>query len=145
MNYEEFYAALQPQEKAVKDRLASLQKLFKTVGKETESGDVKGLSRDLSAMAEAAELLSATLKEMDDTVSGFDTRAYFESGEFAQQMLDACKEKGVDVRGEFPVYEMFPYRVRLDAENQDIYIDRKKVQCMRPQSFVDTVKAGQEN
>lgn len=144
MNYEEFYAALQPQEKAVKDRLASLQKLFKTVGKETESGDVKGLSRDLSAMAEAAELLSATLKEMDDTVSGFDTRAYFESGEFAQQMLDACKEKGVDVRGEFPVYEMFPYRVRLDAENQDIYIDRKKVQCMRPQSFVDTVKAGQE-
>lgn len=144
MNYEEFYAALQPQEKEVKDRLASLQKLFKAVGKETESGDVKGLSRDLSAMAEAAELLLAALKEMDGTVSGFDTRAYFESGEFAQQMLDACKEKGVDVRGEFPVYEMFPYRVRLDAENQDIYIDRKKVQCMRPQSFVDTVKAGQE-
>ena len=59
-------------------------------------------------------------------------------------MLGACQEKGVDVRGEFPVYEMFPYRVRLDVENQDIYLDRKKVQCVRPQKFVETVKSGQE-
>lgn len=144
MNYEELYAVLQPQEKAVKDRLALLQKLFKAVGKETENGDMKSLARDLSAMAEAAALLSDSLGEINDAVCGFDSRAYFESGEFAQQMLEICEEKGVDVRGEFPVYEMFPYRVKLDAENQDIYIDRKKVQCMRPQSFVDTVKAGQE-
>jgi hypothetical protein len=59
-------------------------------------------------------------------------------------MLAACAEKGVDVRGEFPVYEMFPYRVRLDAENQDVYMDRRKVQCMRPGSFVEIVRSGQE-
>ncbi|MEY8427469.1 hypothetical protein AALA00_07070 [Lachnospiraceae bacterium 46-15] len=41
----------------------------------------------------------------------------------------------MDVRGDFPVYEMFPYRVKLDTENQDLYLDRKKVPCMRPQSF----------
>lgn len=144
MNYEDFYAELLPQEKAVKERLALLQKLFKAVGKETENGDIKSLVRDLGAMAEASESLLSVLKEMDGTVSGFDTRSYFESGEFAEQMLAGCAEKGVNVRGEFPVYEMFPYRVKLDAENQDIYLDRKKVQCMRPQSFVDIVKAGQE-
>lgn len=59
-------------------------------------------------------------------------------------MLAICQEKGVDVRGEFPVYEMFPYRVKVDTENQDLYLDRKKVQCMRPQSFVDIVQKGQE-
>lgn len=144
MNYEEFYEEIQPQEKAVKDRLAQLQKLFKAVGKETESGDIKSLVRDLNTMAEAAQQLSETLKEMDHIVSGFDTEQYFASGEFAEQMLAVCKEKEVDVRGTFPVYEMFPYRVKLDAENQDIYLDRKKVQCMRPQSFVELVKAGQE-
>ena len=73
---------------------------------------------------------------MKESVNGFDAQAYFETGEFAEQMLAACKEKAVDVREDFPVYEMFPYRVRLDTENQDIYLDRKKVQCMRPQSFV---------
>lgn len=144
MNYEELYAELQPQEKTVKERLASLQKLFKAVGRETESGDLKGLVRDLQSMTEMAELLSAALGGLSDTVSGFDTKAYFEDGEFAEQMLEACGEKGVDVRGEFPVYEMFPYKVRVDAENQDLYLDRKKIPCMRPQSFAEMVRAGQE-
>ncbi len=144
MNYEEFYQTLQPQEKALKDGLASLQKLFKMIGKESAGGDVKNLVKDLAAMADAAASLSASIKEIRTTAEGFDSKTYFESGEFAQQMLDSCAEKGVDVRGEFPIYEMFPYRVRLDAENQDVYLDRKKVQCMRPQSLVETVKKGQE-
>jgi hypothetical protein len=143
MNYENFYAQLQPQEKSVKDGLASLQKLFRTISRESASGDIKSLSRDLGTMAETVTALSAALAGMQDTVSGFDTKEYFESGEFADQMLDVCREKGIDVRGEFPVYEMFPYRVKLDVENQDVYLDRKKVQCVRPQSFVDTVAAGQ--
>lgn len=144
MNYEDLYQSLQPHEKSVKDTLASLQKLFKAVSREIESGDVKSLSRDLGAMAEQAAAISSGIQGMRDATESFDTKAYFENGDFAAQMLELCGEKGVDVRGDFPVYEMFPYRIRLDAENQDIYMDRKKVQCMRPCSFVDTVKNGQE-
>ena len=144
MNYEDLYQSLQPQEKSVKDSLASLQKLFKAVCRETESGDIKSLARDINAMAEAASAVSSSLEEMKTTTGEFDTKAYFENGDFARQMLDLCQEKNVDVQGTFPVYEMFPYRVRLDVENQDLYLDRKKVQCVRPQSFVDTVRAGQE-
>ena len=144
MNYEELYAEVLPQEKTLKDALASLQKLFKSVGRETEDGDLKSLVRDLNTMAETAASVSAVLNGIKETVSGFDTGTYFENGDFAEQMLALCREKGVDVRGEFPVYEMFPYRVRLDTEGQDIYLDRRKVQCMRPQSFVELVRNGQE-
>ncbi|MCI8889221.1 MAG: hypothetical protein HFG70_14225 [Hungatella sp.] len=144
MNYENFYQELLPHQKSLKDSLALLQKLFKTTGKEVESGDMKSLIRDLNAMADASHALSSALDAMKETADSFDTKAYFESGEFAEQMLSACREKGVDVRGDFPVYEMFPYRVKIDSENQDIYLDRKKVQCMRPQSFAQTVRAGQE-
>jgi len=144
MNYEDLYQSIQPGQKSVKDALASLQKLMKAVTREEDNGDVKSLIRDLDSMLEAADLLADSLDDLRETVAGFDTKEYFESGEFADQMLEVCKEKGVDVRGEFPVYEMFPYRVRLDVENQDIYLDRKKIQCMRPQSFVDTVKSSQE-
>ena len=144
MNYENFYDDLQPLQKSTKDSLASLQNFFKAVGKDTESGDVKSLARDLDSMAQAAAALTSFLDSMRETVNGFDTKSYFESGEFASQMLEQCQEKGVDVQGESPIYEMFPYRVRIDAENQDLYLDRKKVQCMRPCSFVDTVKTGQE-
>ncbi len=144
MNYEDLYQSLQPHEKNVKDTLASLQKLFKAVSREIENGDLKSLSRDLEAMAGASAAISSSLQGMRDVTEAFDARAYFENGEFAAQMLALCEEKGVDVRGDFPVYEIFPYRVRLDAENQDLYMDRKKVQCMRPGSFVETVKNGQE-
>ena len=144
MNYEDFYQALQPQEKSLKDTLSVLQKLFKSVNRETETGDVKSLSKDLSSMAESAAALCALLNQLNDTVSSFDISAYFESGDFAEQMLLACQEENVNVRGDSPVYEMFPYRVKLDMENQDIYLDRKKIQCVRPKSFVNLVKSGQE-
>lgn len=144
MNYEELYSDMQKQEKTIKDRLSGVQKLFKAINRETEGGDIKNLTQDLGSMAETTAALLDAIKDMTATVAGFDTKTYFESGEFAEQMLAACQEKNVDVRGEFPVYEMFPYRVRLDVENQDIYLDRKKVQCMRPQKFVETVKGGQE-
>lgn len=144
MNYEDLYQALLPQEKSIKDSLASLQKLNKTISKETESGDLKNLIKDLNIMLESTSALSDILNEAIDTVSSFDTVSYFESGDFAEQMLSICREKNVDVRGDSPIYEMFPYRVKLDMDNQDIYLDRKKIQCMRPQSFVDLVKSGQD-
>ena len=144
MNYENLYQELQPLEKSIKDSLASLQKLYKAVSKETENGDIKNLIKDLNTMLENTSALSDILKETADTVSSFDTVSYFESGDFAEQMLTICREKDVDVQGDSPVYEMFPYRVKLDMENQDIYLDRKKIQCMRPQSFVDLVKNGQD-
>lgn len=144
MNYENLYQALQPDEKNVKDQLSSLQKLCKAIYRETENGDIRSLARDLSVMAEAAASVSASLNDMKNSIDAFDTREYLENGDFAEQMLASCQKNHVDVRGQFPVYEMFPYRVRLDTENQDIYLDRKKVQCMRPQSLVHMIKSGQE-
>lgn len=144
MNYENLYQSLQTDQKSMKDSISSLQKLFKSISREMEGGDIKSLTRDLSSMKEAAARLVSSLDSFENTVEDFDARAYFENGEFTEQMLAVCQEKGVDVRGEFPVYEMFPYRVKVDTENQDLYLDRKKVQCMRPQSFVEIVQNGQE-
>lgn len=144
MNYENLYQDVQPEQKMIKDALASLQKLYKSLCREIECGDMKSFARDISVMKETADSLTSSLEGLWSTVEAFDARAYFESGEFTEQMLALCQEKGVDVRGEFPVYEMFPYRVKVDAENQDLYLDRKKVQCMRPQSFVEIVQKGQE-
>ncbi len=144
MNYENLYQALQPDQKSLKDSLALLQKLQKAMNREAESGEMKNFIRDLSAMKEAVGVLTKALESLEESVAGFDTKAYFENGEFAEQMIEICREKGVNVRGEFPVYEMFPYRVKVDVENQDLFLDRKKVQCVRPQSFVETVQKGQE-
>ena len=93
MNYEELYQDLQPDQKTLKDSLASLQKLFKVVSREVESGDLKSLAKDLSSMAEAAKTLTASLDKLQETVGSFDSKAYFEGGDFAKQMLEACEER----------------------------------------------------
>lgn len=144
MNYENLNENLLQDEKIVKDNINNLQKLYKAVCKEREGGDVKSLLRDMETMEEAVKTLSEALNRMKTTTSEFNTREYFENGDFAEQMLACCEERGVDVIGEFPVYEMFPYKVKLDTENQDVYLDRKKVQCMRPVSLINIVKQGQE-
>ena len=144
MNYENLYQSLQPGQKSLKESIASLQKLYKAISREMEGGDIKNLMKDLNSMKEVADRLTSSLESYGETVESFDAKEYFENGEFTEQMLAICQEKNVDVRGEFPVYEMFPYRVKVDTENQDLYLDRKKVQCMRPQSFVDIVQKGQE-
>lgn len=144
MNYEELYQGYQPLEKELKDKISTMQKLHKAVGKEMDGGDLKSVDRDLMAMLEAVKEQERILAEMKAVVDGFDRKKYFEDGEFTEQMLAACEDSGVDVKGEYPVYEMFPSKVRIDAENQDLYLDRKKVQCMRPQYFIKTVKTGQD-
>lgn len=144
MNYEELYGSLLETEKQLKDKLAFMQRLNKNIGKETENGDLKSLVKDIAAIIEANAQQMDILQELKEKVDSFDTKTYFESGDFTEQMLAYCEEQKVDVRGEFPVYEMFPYKVRIDAENQDVYIDRKKVPCMRPKSLIQTVKNGQD-
>lgn len=144
MDYELLYGELHAMEKKLKESLNAAQKLSKAIARDTENGDLKTLDKELSVYAELLETQTEIVKNLQEAVDGFDSKTYFESGEFAGQMLALCEEKGVDVTGEYPVFEMFPYRVKFDTENQDIYLDRKKVQCIRPRSFVDTVKAGQE-
>lgn len=144
MNYEELYSEYQVLEKEMKDRINAVQKLYKATSKEMENGDLKSFRRDIALLEAAVAEETRILNDMKELEAGFNSREYFEDGEFVSQMLEACEELNVDVKGEFPVYEMFPYKVKIDAENQDLYLDRKKVQCMRPQSFAKQVKAGQD-
>lgn len=144
MDFEGLYQEYQPLEKELKDKLGQAQKLYKAMGREMDGGDLKSFDRDIMAMRDAVREQARILDEMKAVADGFDRKKYFEDGEFTEQMLEACEASGVDVKGEYPVYEMFPSRVRIDADNQDLYLDRKKVQCMRPQHFIRTLKAGQD-
>ena len=144
MDYEELYRTLVETENDLKNSLAAAQKLYKNAVKESASGDLKALERDLGILSEAIAAQKEAVERLQAEVKGFDTKKYFESGAFETQLLQCCEQKGVDVTGESPVYEMFPYRIRIDMDNQDLYINRKKVACVRPQAFAETVKEAQD-
>lgn len=144
MNYEELYSVLQGLEKDLKDKQAAGQKYYKNTLKDTESGDIKSLAKDLDSLLSAISEQQRIAESIKQNVEGFDVKAYFKDGDFAGQLLESCAEKSIDVKGDYPVYEMFPYKVRIDEEGQDVYLDKKRIQCVRPSELAKQVKAGQE-
>jgi len=121
MNYEEFYSELQVKEKYIKDSITRQQNIFKSISRNSAKGDLKNLSKDLAAMETLISDQMVYLNNLKEFAESFDAQEYMQSGDFAKQMLSYCESMGVDVKGDFPAYEIFPYKVKIDADNQDVY------------------------
>jgi hypothetical protein len=144
MDYEELYQSMQPLEKKAGDKLAAAQRNFRNLRKNSEAGDLKSFAKDMQLLEENIAEQTALLAELKSKAEAFDTKEYMEGGDFARQVEYELKRLEVDVKGDFPAYEIFPYKVRVDIDNQDIYVDRKKVQCVRPSGFARKIKADRD-
>jgi len=140
LNYEEFYQNIQPSEKAIRDKLQQAQRSFKNITRDSEQGDVRKLLKDIEELCELSAELNTFSANLQEIAQGFDNQTYFESGEFTRQMIDQCQKQDLDIQGEAGIYEMFPFKLRIDAENQDLYINRRKMHCARPLKFVQNMK-----
>lgn len=146
LNYENLFNKLQTLDKSLKDSAGAVTRLQKAIQKNTETGNLTEVKKGLSALADAVEQLKARTQAMDEEVNSFDIAAYFIDGDFTRQLLDACAEKGIDVKGETGVYEMFPYKVRVLSDEEhagEVWIDRKKAPSCRPAYVADMIQAGQ--
>jgi len=139
-NYEDFYQTIRQQEKSFREKLQQATRCFKNVMRDSERGDIKKLHKDTEELNDVLTHLNDLSAGLNKTAAGFDAYGYFNGGDFTRQMVELCEKYGVDIKGEAGIYEMFPFKVRVDAENQDIYVNRKKVPCMRPQQFVADMK-----
>ena len=93
MNYEELYGSLQNLEKDLKDKQAAAQKQYKNAVKSTEIGDIKSLYKNLETLAELISEQTGLVEKLWQKVEGFDTKVYFESGDFAGQLLESAKKR----------------------------------------------------
>jgi len=147
MNYEELYNTLNPLQKELKDAANSAVRHQKSLVKNVDAGNLAEVRKIIPQIAEAAANIQAQIGEIKDTVEAFDTKAYVVSGDYTRQMLEACRDAGIDVKGEKGVYEMFPYKVRIvgDEEHaEEIWINRKKHFSIRPKALAEAIRAGQE-
>lgn len=147
LNYEEFYGELQPVLKSLKDNAGAANRLQKAIQKDTESGNLVNLKKNIDALKDTAALLQEAIADASQMADAFDTQAYFSGGDFAKQLIQACDKIGVDVKGERGIYEMFPYKVRIVGDEEhdgEVYINRKKLPSFRPSYVAGYIHAGQE-
>jgi hypothetical protein len=145
-NYEEFYAALLPMEKALKDGAGAIVKAQKNIAKNTGIGNLTEARKLAAGLSESIEKLRDSASALTAQLDSLDTQAYFADGDFTRQLLEACAQRHIDVRGEKGVYEMFPIKVRVlgDAEHPaEVWLNRKKQASFRPNYVADTIQAEQ--
>ena len=145
-NYETFLEEQKPLNKNVKDSAASIVSIQKKIQKNIEIGNLTEARKQLETLQNMVDLLKQQSEALQLEFNTFDTQDYFVSGEFTQQMLEACEQKEIDVKGEKGIYEMFPYKIRIygDDEHQgEVWLDRKKIQSCRPVQVAQIIKDGQ--
>lgn len=138
MRYEEFLESFLASDKSLKETIKKVSGLEGKIQKDSVKGDIKSLLKNLDALKNAVSSLEEALTGVEESVSNFDYRSYFTSGEFTEDMLLGLKERKMDTVGEYPVFEVFPTRIRIDGENQEVILGKKKVPTMRPKILVDS-------
>jgi len=126
--------------KELKEKTDSQSKNVTKIQKCFADGDVASLPKLFASLRAAALEREGALDQLDALAGSFDGHEYMSGGEFAAHMLECCGLLGVDVQGSFPIYEMFPCRVTINPEAQDVTINRKHLPCLRPSKLVADIK-----
>lgn len=146
-NYEVFLDELESLQKPVKDGAAAAVRKEKAISKSLNEGNMNEAKKGMAELEEMVRQLSASAGALREKIASFDVQEYFVSGDFTEQLLKACDEKGINVKGEKGVYEMFPNKVRILGDQEhpgEVWLDRKKVASCRPQQVAETIQKGQE-
>lgn len=140
MNYEDFYNKMHDIETKLTETSKNIGGDAKNISKYTENGDVKALRKNLDALDNHIQSLTSMLNELKAQTDAFDEKAYVSGGDLEEQLLEECRNKGIDVRMiSTQVYDMFPSKVTVSRDTQEIVIDKKKQNCCRPKTLAETI------
>jgi hypothetical protein len=142
MDYEDFYGEYVAIANSLKEQLSAQQKILKRICKNVENGDLRPTAKDLASSASSAEECVRLTSEIAEKIAGVDMGAYLESGDFARQLVALCGENGVNIKGEGASYEIFPYRLKIDAQNEDVLINGRKAVGLRPRAVTAELAKG---
>jgi hypothetical protein len=140
MNYEEFYEAYEELAERLTVNLAAQQKLLKRVNKSVERGDLKTASKELPAALATAAECERGVAAIAERIGSADMRGYLESGDFARQLVELCDNRRINIKGEDNSYEVFPYRLKIDPQNEELLINKRKAAGLRPSAIVDVLE-----
>lgn len=142
MDYEIFLEEFSALSARVKEKIAAQKRLSTRLDKAMDKGDLRSAAKDITALEEATRELHAAMEAARACFDGFNPEEYIDSGDFTGQFIALCKASEVDIRESDVegVFEVFPYRVKIDPA--DIWIDRKKAATCRPKALAGTLALG---
>ena len=141
MDYEHYFTDAQAFTKELKDKTAAQSKAVNKIQKCIADGDITALPKLFAVIRDSSFGREEALARLEALTVEFDGREYMSNGDFSEQMIECCRGLDVDVHGTFPTYEMFPCRVTVNPETQDVTIDKKRLACLRPSKLAGDIRA----
>jgi hypothetical protein len=142
MNYEDLYAEYVQSAERLKAQLAAQQRFFKRIDKSLQAGDLRVAARDLESLEASAGAVTAAAGEISRIVDDFDAVTYLASGDFAAQLVAQCEQRRIDIVGEGNSWEIFPYRVKIESDEESVLVNGKKATGIRPSALATTLEQG---
>ncbi|MDR3225676.1 MAG: hypothetical protein LBT52_05205 [Clostridiales Family XIII bacterium] len=142
MDYELFYSDYIKLTEHLQSLQANQKKLLKRIDKSMSLGDLKNAGKDIQALSASAEEAASGIAEINRLYAGADMAAYLASGDFAAGLVAACNARGIDIVGEENSYEIFPYRLKINPQDEEALINGKKAPGLRPAAVTDVLEKG---
>ncbi|MDR1137508.1 MAG: hypothetical protein LBK91_04215 [Synergistaceae bacterium] len=142
MDYEDFYGEYAAIANSLSEQLSTQNKLLKRICRNVERGDLKPTAKDLASAASGAKECVRLASEMAEKIASVDMGTYLESGDFARQLLVLCGETGGNIKGEGASYEIFPYRLKIDSQNEEVLVNGRKAIGLRPRAVAAELAKG---
>jgi hypothetical protein len=142
MNYEDLHVEYTQNAEKLKAHLTAAQKFFKRIDKNLQIGDLQSAARDLASLEVTANTITSVVEDVSHVVRDFDDIAYLSSGDFAAQLVKQCEQRQIDIVGENNSWEIFPYRVKIEASDRSVLVNGKKAAGIRPSALAATLEQG---
>ena len=145
MDYREMLTSLDEVKKTLTVLVDDSRKEYATVKKGLELGDLKTADKKVQELEETMEEARASLTALKEGMAAFDRADYVASGAFKRQIVEECRKAKLDVKeGEGLTLEIFPNKLSINPETQEVTVDKKKSYCLNPSVLVETIRKTQE-
>ncbi len=118
-----------------KNLTAALQR-FRTG---TGDGNLELMQQALSRYSELLDKQAAFTADLLKSTPAFDIKSYLEES-FHPEFMAALEEEGLAVEADFPVYEVFPFVVKVLPDKGAVQLDDKTVRWLRPGTLAQYLK-----
>jgi len=99
-------------------------------------GDLDEALKVLGRLEAALQREVQAAAALRERIAGYALESYLQTS-FHGAFVKACAKHGLVVQGSFPRYEVFPFRIRVLADDRSIEVNERKVRIFRPEALAE--------
>lgn len=125
--------------KGFEDTHKNLTATLRRIKQGTGEGNLELLQQALARYNDLIDKQGVFTANLLRTVPAFEMKSYLQE-EFHPAFMAALEEEGLAVEADYPVYEVFPFKVRVLPDRGAVQVDDKILRSLRPGTLVQYLK-----